>query len=368
MAMTRSGRGRVRDARVLAAGLMLASTAATLSSSGAVRSAGPPRLPRVAVESVESVGFTVLDLDRSISFFRDVLTFDLEETAITGGETADPAQPVDPRTRVARMTLGDERLLLTEYVELKGRPFPADSRSNDLWFQHVAIIVSDMDRAYARLREHGVTPASRGGPQTLPDWNRNAGGIRAFYFRDPDGHFLEILQFPPDKGDPRWHARTDRLFLGIDHTAIVVSDTEASLRFYRDTLGFEVVGRSENHGPEQEALNHVPGARLRITTLKAASGPAIEFLEYLNPRDGRSYPVGTKPGDLVYWETALVVREDARPARPPRGDEPSSPLAEAPGQTDAVDGPKMTKLLRDPDGHAMKIKEKDRREQAIAPR
>ena len=34
------------------------------------------------------------------------------------------------------------------------------TRGNDLWFQHVAIIVSDMDRAYARLREHQVRYAS----------------------------------------------------------------------------------------------------------------------------------------------------------------------------------------------------------------
>ena len=47
---------------------------------------------------------------------------------------------------------------------------PADSRGNDRWFQHVAIIVSDMDARLRRLREHGVAHASTG-PQRLPDWN-----------------------------------------------------------------------------------------------------------------------------------------------------------------------------------------------------
>src|SRR5262249_38354332 len=72
---------------------------------------------------------------------------------------------------------------------------------NDRWFQHVVIIVRDMDRAYAHLRAHGIAHASTE-PQRLPDWNPGAGGIKAFYFRDPDGHFLEILSFPPGKGDP----------------------------------------------------------------------------------------------------------------------------------------------------------------------
>ena len=106
---------------------------------------------------------------------------------------------------------------------------PADSRGNDRWFQHVAIIVRDMDRAYARLREHGVVHASTG-PQRLPDWNPGAGGIQAFYFRDPDGHFLEILQLPAGKGDAKWQPPgPTTLFLGLDHTAIVVGDTDASL-------------------------------------------------------------------------------------------------------------------------------------------
>src|SRR5437762_9522131 len=146
-----------------------------------------------------------------------------------------------------------------------------------------------MDRAYQWLRRHKVEHASPG-PQRLPDWNKNAAGIQAFYFRDPDGHALEILAFPSDKGDAKWRRPSGKLFLGIDHTAIVISDTEAGLRFYRDVLGMEVAGESENYGPEQERLNNVFGARLHITALRAGSGPGIEFLEYLAPRDGRPYP------------------------------------------------------------------------------
>src|SRR4029079_10523949 len=99
----------------------------------------------------------------------------------------------------------------------------------------------------------------------------------------------------------------DRLFLGIDHTAIVVSDTEASLKFYRDFLGLQVVGTSENYGTEQEHLNNVFGAHLRITTLRAPAGPGIEFLEYLSPRDGRAFPADERANDLVHRQTRLVI-------------------------------------------------------------
>ena len=76
------------------------------------------------------------------------------------------------------------------------------------------------------------------------------------------------------------------LFLGIDHTAIVVSDTGKSLAFYRDLLGLRVAGESENYGVEQEHLNQVFGARLHITGLRAEHGPGIEFLEYITPPGG----------------------------------------------------------------------------------
>jgi catechol 2,3-dioxygenase-like lactoylglutathione lyase family enzyme len=245
----------------------------------------------------------VSDADRAAAFYERVLSFEkISDVEVAGDawERLDGLAAV--RLRVVRLRLGEETLELYEY-EPEGRPIPPDSRSNDRWFQHVAIIVSDMDRAHALLREHDVRPASPA-PQTLPLSNPNAGGIRAFYFFDPDGHPLEILEFPPDKGEPRWQ-REDRLFLGIDHTAIVVGDTDESLRFYRDALGFRVAGESENFGPEQEALNAVSGARLRITGLRASAGPGIELLEYLAPDGGRPIPADVRANDLARWQTKL---------------------------------------------------------------
>jgi Lactoylglutathione lyase and related lyases len=128
--------------------------------------------------------------------------------------------------------------------------FPADSRSNDLWFQHIAIIVSDMDQAYQVLRENRVEHASTG-PQRLPDWNKNAAGIKAFYFKDPDEHPVEILEFPENKGAAKWHKPNGRVFLGIDHTAIAVSNTESSLKFYRDVLGMRVPGKVKITAPNR---------------------------------------------------------------------------------------------------------------------
>src|SRR6266545_3017789 len=189
------------------------------------------------VEQVGAIGMTVSDMDASIDFYSRVLSFEKVSDVEVTGEDYERLQGVfGLRMRVVRMKLGDEFIELTEYLTPRGRPVPVDSRSNDRWFQHVAIITSDMDRAYEWLRKNKVQHASTG-PQKLPETIKPAAGIRAFYFKDPDEHALEVLQFPADKGAAKWHQPSDKLFLGVDHTAIVVSDTDASLRFYRDTLG-----------------------------------------------------------------------------------------------------------------------------------
>jgi catechol 2,3-dioxygenase-like lactoylglutathione lyase family enzyme len=261
-----------------------------------------------ATTSVKSVGMTVSDMDRAVEFY-SALTFQkVSEVEVLGDEFEHLEGVFGARMRIVRMQLGNEFLDLTQYLAPPGRPIPADSRSNDLWFQHIAIVVGDMDKAFERLRAVKVKFVSTG-PQTLPPSIKAAAGIKAFYFRDPDGHNLEIIYFPPGKGDPHWQEKTDRLFLGIDHTAIGISNTEASLKFYRDLLGLHQAGESENFGTEQEHLNQVFGAHLHITGMRADAGPGIEFLEYLTPRDGRSRPADVRANDIVHWQTMIATDE-----------------------------------------------------------
>src|SRR5436190_9212016 len=259
--------------------------------------------PKVAVESI---GMTVSDMDRSVEFY-SALTFQKVSDVEVLGEEFEHLQGVfGARMRIVRIQLGKEYLDLTQYLAPPGRPIPADSRSNDLWFQHIAIVVRDMDQAFDKLRALKVQFVSTG-PQTLPAAVKAAAGIKAFYFRDPDQHNLEVIYFPPGKGDPRWQEKTDKLFLGIDHTAIGISNTDASLKFYRDLLGLRKAGESENFGTEQEHLNQVFGAHLLITGMRPASGPGIEFLEYLTPRDGRPRPADVRANDIVYWQTMIEM-------------------------------------------------------------
>lgn len=328
-------------------------TPAALPQGGSASSS--PAAERVSVRSIGTIVITVDDADRSVDFYSRVLTFEkISDTELAGDEVEHLFGVFGARVRMVKMKLGEESIELVQFLAPRGRPIPVDSRSNDLWFQHIAIIVSDMDRAYQILRQNKVEHASSG-PQRLPDWNKNAGGIKAFYFKDPDEHPIEILEFPGGKGDPKWHRSTDRLFLGIDHTAIAVLDTDASLKFYRDLLGLRVAGESENYGAEQEHLNNVFGAHLRITALRAPTGPGIELLEYLSPRDGRPFPSDERANDLVHRETILLTQDADGAALKLRAAKvtfvSSGVVANHMGKIEFA----KAFLVRDPDGHAIEI-------------
>jgi catechol 2,3-dioxygenase-like lactoylglutathione lyase family enzyme len=169
---------------------------------------------------------------------------------------------------------------------------------------------------------------------------------------------LEVIWFPHGKGAPRWQERPrGALFLGIDHTAIVVADTEASLRLYRDVLGLAVAGKSDNHGDEQAHLNGVEGAHLRITTLRAAHGPGVELLQYLEPAGGRPFPADARPNDLVHWQTTLLVAAldgAGRAALGAGATLASRAPAELAGSRLSL---RRALLIRDPDGHALLLAE-----------
>ena len=232
--------------------------------------------------------------------------------------------------------------------------------SNDLYFQHIAIVVSDMDKAYEHLHKYMVMDISTA-PQTLPASNVAAAGIKAFYFHDPDMHDLELIYFPKGKGQAKWqpesHRNSERkLFLGIDHTAIAVSNTDSSLKFYEGLLGLMRKGKSWNTGMEQAHLNNIEGATLHITGLRAASGPGVEFLQYLTPGSGKPFPADSKADDIWYWQTTLVADDVGALYNKLKAANYPFVSKELVGFT--INGlHRKSFIVKDPDGHAMRIEE-----------
>jgi catechol 2,3-dioxygenase-like lactoylglutathione lyase family enzyme len=181
------------------------------------RSARPVIGGASGVDAVGCVGVTVQDLRRSVTFYTRVLAFREEREDEEAGAAWEAVSGVFAlRTRTARLRLGAECLEVTEYLGPKGRPFPADARSNDRSFQHVAIVVSDMDRAYARLRAAVYRDALglrvAGGSENEGDEQAHLNGVEGAHLRittlrasrGPGVELLEYLAprdgrpYPPD--------------------------------------------------------------------------------------------------------------------------------------------------------------------------
>jgi catechol 2,3-dioxygenase-like lactoylglutathione lyase family enzyme len=309
------------------------------------------------VTKVESIGITVKEMERSVKFYTEVLGFNKVSDVEYNGESVEKLEGIfGINIRVVRLQLGDEFIDLTDYLTTGGRSIPEDAKSNDLSFQHIAIVVSDMNKAFQQVKKFNVEFVSTS-PQTLPKSIPAAEGIKAFYFHDPDNHNLELIYFPKGKGQEKWQKSNGKIFLGIDHTAIGVTSTENSQNFYQGILGIERKGDSWNKGTEQEHLNNVEGASLHITGFRAAEGPGIEFLQYLQPGPGKPYPADSRADDIWNWQTTLITNDAGSLFNKLKSINAGFISKEIVHQE--INGV-HTKLfiVRDPDGHAMLIKER----------
>jgi catechol 2,3-dioxygenase-like lactoylglutathione lyase family enzyme len=229
------------------------------------------------------VARNAVDLQRTIAFY-EALGFQVD-SEISENAALAVCLGVDHVQRVL-MRLGEQVLELTQCYPA-GKVYPVGGAANDLIFQHIAIVTDDIKTASARALAAGGKAISQGGPQLLP---KSSGGMRAFKFRDLDGHPVEFLEW------------TDRA-AGYDHSAISVSNPAQSIAFYA-ALGFAQTARQVNSGPEQENLDGLAGVAVDVVTLKAGAGaPHLELLAYQKP-PGRA-------GEMAFNDIAadrLVIR------------------------------------------------------------
>jgi catechol 2,3-dioxygenase-like lactoylglutathione lyase family enzyme len=302
---------------------------------------------------IDRVTLIVSDLDRAEDDY--ITTFGCTvdrrgdiESALTGVLCIQPA-----RGRRSLLRLGRQRIELLEFMDSAGRPYPPGSTSTDLWFQHMAIVVNDMTCAYQRvMANRRFRPISRDGPVRLPE---NSGGVTAFKFRDHDGHPLELLAFPQGRVPGEWrNTNGTSPFLGVDHTAIAVSDSASSTRFFRSVFGFSVGTRTENRGLEQAALDNVDGVHVSVTRLAVdLPAPRLELLHY-HVGTRRPIPRDTASNDIVATHCAVRVRSlgPTAAALARRG----TPLADHDFMV--LHGGIRAALVSGPDGHRFLVEER----------
>jgi catechol 2,3-dioxygenase-like lactoylglutathione lyase family enzyme len=232
----------------------------------------------LAVRRIARFSLTSANAEKLSGFYEKTFGFRLLSKRRHSGAEFERITGVPGGATSVTLQLGLEVVELLEY-DSPGLPYPARATSADMTFQHLALVVANMESAYSRLLSvQGWKPISTASPEHLPE---SSGNVAAFKFRDPEGHPLELLAFPKNRTPIRWRPTGHpSLFLGVDHSAISIRDTARSLAFYR-ALGFHVSAHTVNQGPEQQRLDGVPQASVEVAALAPPeAGPHLELLCY----------------------------------------------------------------------------------------
>lgn len=147
------------------------------------------------VGRIYHVGLTVSDLDRSIAFYRDILGLEFQgEIFMEGEETDKMFRRANCKARVAYLNgskaIEAPPVELIQFVDNKVNQMQSDLFTTSI--SEVCFYTDDIDSAYKILIENHVECLSE--PQYFDFRADGFGESRAFYFRDPDGIILEMMQ------------------------------------------------------------------------------------------------------------------------------------------------------------------------------
>ncbi|GEM_PF-254149 len=164
---------------------------------------GPARHGRTAIKitAFYHTGFVVKDIHKSIEWYSKVLGMQvMRQPAETSTEWL-AAVVGYPKVRLVLAMVGvpgGHSIELIQYLEPKGHQGPNKSDRCDVGAAHCGMLVDDVRAWHRKLKAAGVWVAGVwvAGEPTLRDvpypWGRYA-----FYFRDPDGNYLEMVERLP---------------------------------------------------------------------------------------------------------------------------------------------------------------------------
>ena len=149
---------------------------------------GPKRVMNMEsfkILSTNHTSFTVSDLDWSLSFFRDILGFEVTSKAPRDPQAIQHITGVeDAEVMIAYVRAPGHSVELIQYLRPDRRARP-HSRPFD---------VDNIESAVAAAEEFGVRPIAA---PYVTDAGPNAGG-KVVYLRDPDGITIELIQKPKE--------------------------------------------------------------------------------------------------------------------------------------------------------------------------
>ncbi len=189
---------------------------------------GAAERPRIT--GVAHIALFVHDIEKSRAFYRDFLGYE------------EVFQLDNPN---GSLSLTFVKVNDRQYIELFLEKEAGTDRLN-----HISVEVDDAEAMRAYLGSKGIQVPEKVGKGRIKNSNFNV--------KDPDGHTVEIVQYEPDGWTIRDNGKAlngPRISPRMMHLGILVGPLEASMKFYRDILGFEEIWRGSKDGKQLSWVN-----------------------------------------------------------------------------------------------------------------
>src|SRR5262245_61583514 len=262
----------------------------------------PVRGPSIQPPPLCQFAFSVVNLDRTRGWYRDMLGF------VTSGGTNDFGNPFGswvqglPNVDVVTKWMVDQQeffqLEMFEFKSPKPKPRPKDWAPNDSGYTIIGVHVADFDARLTSLRSAGV--------QLLTE-PIGARGSRRVCVKDPEGNIVELMEEDPRQGGSKLRPRP-RPDVPVVARSITISvpDINMSRRYFLDTLRLEECTDFVLHKPEHEELWGLKGATAK-TVLLWAGDILVELRQYTNPV-AKPWPKGYRISDQGMLNIAFGFR------------------------------------------------------------
>jgi catechol 2,3-dioxygenase-like lactoylglutathione lyase family enzyme len=202
-----------------------------VAASSCLAQTATPKRPRIT--GISHVGYFVSDLPQAIAFWHDLLGFD---------EAYDLKKPGSAtETRIAFIKINDH-----QHIELFNEP--PTSPPNHL--SHICFTVDDIQQMRAYLVSKGLA--------VKPITGTTRAGDYAFEINDPDGTLVEFVQTLPTGMEAQAAGKfqpSTRISSQIYHLGFLVGDSQRSLDFYGNILGFREIWRGASTPEELSWIN-----------------------------------------------------------------------------------------------------------------
>ena len=246
----------------------------------AVKAADAQATAPAGAPIVSSCNFSpiVADLEKSIAFYQGVLGLTVPPAPATG-RPFDSTSPVldmlgvhgaEGRWVTARIPGSRCGVEIVEFARIDRKPLMP--RPQDPGASTLVLIVREIEPLLAKARAAGTPIVTTGGAPVAVE---SEGGM-AVLLRDPDGHFVELVQpsLLPASTAPAtatvigWRAR------------LAVNRVEDTLKLYRDQFALDVKPATPAKNGAFNALNGLADAPVGITTLNLPGGGRLDFVEF----------------------------------------------------------------------------------------